>query len=117
MPESKNTRPSSGRAVVPKKPKSKPAKAPELPDWIADTPYDVAYRLVMRDSSDGEYSQVVELTRKEFLILKVCLAKLRGIVIPTTSPDDPRLGTLEGDPVWSELEPEEIAAVEVKHAN
>jgi hypothetical protein len=58
-----------------------------VPEWLAETPYDVAYRLAMRDSGDDrEYSQVVGLARKEFLLLKAYVAKLRRIPIPKEMP-------------------------------
>lgn len=103
-----------------KKPKTKSAAkaAPELPVWLRETPIDAEYDLVMHESGpDGQECQAIEMTRNEFLILKIYLAKLRGLIVPTETPEGFELGKDAVISLWNELEPQEIAAVpEAAHA-
>jgi hypothetical protein len=88
MPETKNTRPSSGRAVVPKtkpaaKAATKPAVAhPEFPDWVDFEPL-ADFRLIAWESD--ETSVEITLTSQEYAILKDHLARLRGYKTEATN--------------------------------
>ena len=93
--------------------------APELPEWLVETPLDTDYWLLMHQGGiDTDRCQEIELSRREYLLIKVFLAKLRGLVAPTAKPE----GFIESGnslpKLWEELTPEEIAAVpETAHAN
>ena len=111
-----------------KKPKTKPAvkrtkkKAEgvaELPEWLTETPLDTEYALTMDEGGlDGQKCQSSDLTRQEFLIIKVFLAKMRGVQVPTERPEGYQQSAYVIPLLWSELEPEEIAAVpEAANAN
>ncbi len=54
--------------------------APELPDWLTDTP-GVFYQLEMSTEANGGV-QTIDMSREEFRALKQHLAKLRGIEVP-----------------------------------
>ena len=85
---------------------------PAFPKWLTETPHESVYFLAMEEGGlDCQECQIVEMTRKEFLILKVYLAKLRGLAVPAAGPEGFKCagGTLTC--LWDELEPEEIAAV------
>jgi hypothetical protein len=92
---------------------------PDLPEWLTETPLDTEYSLTMDEGGlDGERCQYVDLTRKEFLILKVFLAKMRGVQVPTERPEGFRQTAMVIPLLWSELGAEEIAAIpEATHAN
>jgi len=81
-----------------KKPKTKPATkrlklqttkaAPELPEWLVETPLDTDYWLLMHQGGiDTDRCQEIELSRREYLLIKVYVAKLRGLVAPTARPE------------------------------
>jgi hypothetical protein len=107
------------------KPKTKPAAkrpkteaAPELPEWLTETPIETEYEMKMTEGGvDCDTCQSIELSRCEFLLIKVYLAKLRGIEVPTSKPEG-FVSSLRALPnIWDELEREEIAAVpEAAHA-
>ena len=91
--------------------------APALPEWLTVTPHECEYFLAMGEGGlDCQECQNIDLTRKEFLLLKLFLAKLRSMPIPLEQPEWVKVGGTE-DSIWSELEPGEIAAVaEAAHA-
>jgi hypothetical protein len=92
--------------------------APELPEWATETPHECEYMLEMGEGGlDCQSCQTIDLTRKEFLQLKMYLARLRGVQVPSEKPDGFSTSTGTCDSIWSELEPEEIAAAsEAGHA-
>jgi len=98
--------------------KRRPAKATELPEWLSQTPHECDYALEMSEGGmDCQTCQTICLTRTEFLTLKVYLAKLRGLHVPSEEPEG--FKTRDGclDSLWSDLEAEQIAAVpEAAHA-
>ena len=49
-----------------------------VPEWVNETPPDHSYSLDMYQNSDVSI-QSVELTREEFITLKVHLAEMRGL--------------------------------------
>ncbi len=51
---------------------------PDAPNWATFTPEDTVYSLSM-DNGRGGPDQVVEITREEFIMLKDCLARHRGM--------------------------------------
>ena len=82
MPESKITRPSSGRAVVPKKTAKPAANADPVnkPEWLLETPA-MLYSLEAASSESELSAQQIEITMDEFIALKEHLAHLRGIEV------------------------------------
>ena len=107
---------------MPKKPKTKlaaKAPAPDLPEWLTETPLDTEYWLAMYQGGiDADKCQTIELSRREYLLFKVYLAKLRGLVAPTSMPDGFKESGNVLPKLWEELTPEEIAAVpEATNAN
>jgi hypothetical protein len=56
-----------------------PDSAEHPPDWVNFTPDDTEYVIDMVEG-DGESIQRINITRKEFLLLKLTLAKHRGYV-------------------------------------
>src|ERR1019366_1817059 len=65
-------------------PSDVPAESePALPDWLTVTPHECKYFLALEEGGlDCQECQNIDLTRKEFLILKTALAKMRSISIP-----------------------------------
>jgi hypothetical protein len=104
----------------PTKPAAKRSKrtgAAALPDWL-ETPHQCDYALEMSEGGmDCQPCQTIDLTRTEFVMLKVCLAKLRGLRVPVERPEGFKGSDGVLDSLWSDLEPEQIAAaLEVNHA-
>jgi hypothetical protein len=88
-------------------PKEEPE--PELPEWLTVTPHECEYFLAMEEGGlDCQECQTIDLSREEFLILKIALAKLRLIPVPLERPEEIKVGGTELS-LWDELEPEEIA--------
>lgn len=52
----------------------------QLPDWAQKTPGETVYCITMYNSSDSGEAQLVDITRQEFIELKIRLAELRGIM-------------------------------------
>lgn len=71
------------------KTKTAPTKTPaaSLPSWLTHTPWRPEYCLEMTDT-DGQSADSVEMSREEYLVLKVLLARLRGIDVPLVRPED-----------------------------
>jgi hypothetical protein len=89
-----------------------------LPEWLTETPLPAEYQLVMSEGGiDCQECQSISITRNEFLLVKVFLAKLRGFRVPLEKPEEVQR-TINALPfLWEELDPEEIAAVtEAAHA-
>lgn len=93
------------------------AAKPALPEWLTKTPHECQYFLAMEEGGmDCQECQTIDLTRKEFLLIKLFVAKLRLVSVPLEQPDWLKVGGTE-ESLWDELETEQIAAVpEVTHA-
>jgi hypothetical protein len=55
----------------------------ERPEWL-DTPSDYLYILMMSDGDAQTPQEINDITREEFIALKVHLAKMRGYDVPET---------------------------------
>lgn len=79
----------------------KTAVMPELEEWLVSTPLPQEYRLSISEY-DGTESQAIELSREEYIKLKLFLGQLRGLTIPA-KPEFPSVAT-----IWHEVEPAEL---------
>lgn len=59
------------------KPAAVPVEKTEDPEWVAETPEDSRYSLIMFDTG-GTGCQEVDVSRCEFISLKQHLAEMRG---------------------------------------
>ena len=68
----------------PQSTKAAPKKtaAQEVPDWLTETMSEMDYKLEIMCGCGDCNTEVVDLTRDEYIALKRHLAKMRGIVIP-----------------------------------
>jgi hypothetical protein len=84
-------------------------------EWVLSTPYREHYNLEMVEGG-GEVIQDIELTRNEYITLKLHLAKIRGLTIPAQRPGAQRPGSREREEIrelgfrieeaiWDEVEP------------
>ena len=65
-----------------KRSKKKPQAPTPLPEWLTETPIETEYKLSMHEGGvDTHECQAIELSRMEYLLFKVYLAKLRGFVL------------------------------------
>ena len=67
------TKPTTTTAAAPATP------APEVPDWVNDTPHQETYELEMYQ--EGGTVESIEMTRDEYISLKQNLARMRGYVV------------------------------------
>lgn len=59
-----------------------------VPEWVNTTPETHEYVLAMVDvENGGPFPQEIDITREEFIELKACLAKMRGL-----APKEPTKG-------------------------
>ena len=55
-----------------------------MPEWLTETPCESEYTLEMYESGDDrQICDSVSMTRSEYLQLKVHLAEMRGVSIPS----------------------------------
>jgi hypothetical protein len=60
--------------------------AAELPCWLNEEPEELRYSLECTHVTECQvWDQQIDITREEFIALKVYLAKLRGYVAPAAS--------------------------------
>jgi hypothetical protein len=92
---------------------TRPATYRELTEFFTETPFECQYTLTMYEGGfDVQECQSLDITRSEYLRLKVYLAKMRGLAFPTEEPkgyQTSESGCFKS--IWSELEPKEIAEV------
>jgi hypothetical protein len=55
------------------------AREEPQPDWALSTPDPMEFRLTVFDSGGDEIEAIADITRDEYIELKACLAKMRGI--------------------------------------
>jgi uncharacterized protein with PIN domain len=70
---------------MPKSVKKRTAKtvpAEGLPEWVTKTMDETDYKLEIMCGCGDCNTEIVDLTRDEYIALKQHLAKMRGIVIP-----------------------------------
>jgi hypothetical protein len=52
-----------------------------VPTWVSTTPQTHEYILAMVDvENGGPFPQEIEITREEYIDLKACLARMRGLL-------------------------------------
>jgi hypothetical protein len=80
-------------------------------EWAVSTPYQEHYNLEMVEGG-GEVIQDIELTRHEYIALKLHLAKMRGLTIPAKRPaplaEMRELGFCIEEPIWDEVDSETL---------
>jgi hypothetical protein len=75
-----------GRQIIREAAQAQPAAPAAVPDWVAEMPNEMMYRLDTIDP-DGLVSQEVPLTRAEYIELKQHLATMRGLSpVPAAEP-------------------------------
>ena len=77
--------------------------------WFVSTPRELEYFLQIEH--DSEAIQMINLTRHEYIQLKLHLAKMRHCVIPAKGPDNAdsnELGFYIEEPIWDEVEPKQL---------
>ena len=59
-------------------------ETPDVPDWVISTPSVVhPYHLILEGPE--EWIEDIELSRSEYINLKLQLARMRGITVPLTA--------------------------------
>ena len=66
---------------APRKTSKAPAAA-EVPEWVTKTMGEMTYGLEIMCGCGDCNTEAVDLTREEYIALKLHLAKMRGIAIP-----------------------------------